>query len=79
MKKLREKKLIKVDSDGFITFTPEGLEAAEKVYERHAAIYDWLVSGGVSEKIAAIDACRMEHVISDETFEIIKKLAGRSI
>ncbi|MDR1495511.1 MAG: metal-dependent transcriptional regulator [Clostridiales Family XIII bacterium] len=75
VRKLREGDLIKVDPDGFITLTESGIEAAEQVYERHSAIYDWLVAGGVSESAAAIDACRMEHVISDETFEVIKKLA----
>jgi Mn-dependent DtxR family transcriptional regulator len=75
VKKLREGGLIKVDVDGFITLTDEGLEAANRVYERHSAIYDWLVAGGVNEKTAAVDACRMEHVISDDTFKVIKKLA----
>jgi Mn-dependent DtxR family transcriptional regulator len=78
VKKLREGGFIKVDSDGFITLTPTGLETAERVYERHSVIYDWLVSSGVGDKTAAIDACRMEHVISNETFEIIKKLARES-
>jgi Mn-dependent DtxR family transcriptional regulator len=72
VKKLRTGGLINVDSDGFITLTDAGLCVAERVYERHSAIYDWLVAGGVNEKTAAIDACRMEHVISDETFEVIK-------
>jgi Mn-dependent DtxR family transcriptional regulator len=76
VKKLREGGLIKVDTDGFITLTDEGLKTAEQVYERHSAIYDWLVASGVNEKTAAIDACRMEHVISNETFGVIKKLAG---
>jgi Mn-dependent DtxR family transcriptional regulator len=72
VKKLREGGLIEVDSDGFITLTETGLDAAKHVYERHSAIYDWLVAGGVSENTAAVDACRMEHVISDETFKVIK-------
>jgi Mn-dependent DtxR family transcriptional regulator len=75
VKKLREGGLIEVDADGFITLTDAGLAAARQVYERHSAIYDWLVAGGVNEKVAAVDACRMEHVISDETFRVIKKLA----
>jgi Mn-dependent DtxR family transcriptional regulator len=73
VKKLREGGLITVDSGGFITLTNEGQEAAEKVYERHSAIYDWLITGGVNEDTAAVDACRMEHVISDETFALIQK------
>jgi Mn-dependent DtxR family transcriptional regulator len=76
VKKLREGGFIKVDSDGFITLTAIGLDAAEHVYERHSVIYEWLVASGVNEKSAAIDACRMEHVISNETFSVIKKLAG---
>jgi Mn-dependent DtxR family transcriptional regulator len=79
VKKLREGGFIKVDPDGFITLTDTGLEAAEHVYERHSVIYDWLVASGVGEKAAAIDACRMEHVISNDTFTVIKKLAGASV
>jgi Mn-dependent DtxR family transcriptional regulator len=75
VKKLREGGLIKVDANGFITLTSEGLQAAEQVYERHSTIYEWLVDSGVNEKDASIDACRMEHVISDKTFEVIKRLA----
>jgi Mn-dependent DtxR family transcriptional regulator len=76
VKKLREGGMIVVDADGFITLTDAGLGVAERVYERHSTIYDWLVGGGVNEKTAAIDACRMEHVISDETFEVIKLQAN---
>ncbi|MDR0519705.1 MAG: metal-dependent transcriptional regulator [Clostridiales Family XIII bacterium] len=72
VKKLREGGMIEVDPDGFITLTDAGLNTAKQVYERHSAIYDWLVAGGVSENVAAADACRMEHVISDETFRMIK-------
>jgi Mn-dependent DtxR family transcriptional regulator len=75
MKKLRLGGLINVDYDGFITFTDEGQKAAEQVYDRHSTIYDWLVKSGVSEKTAAIDACRMEHILSDETFEVIRGMA----
>jgi Mn-dependent DtxR family transcriptional regulator len=78
VKKLREKGLVKVDSDGFITLTETGREAAEKVYERHSVIYEWLVASGVNEQSAAIDACRMEHVISNDTFAVIKELAGEA-
>jgi Mn-dependent DtxR family transcriptional regulator len=78
MKKLREGGLIKVDSDGFITFTQAGLEAAEHVYDRHSTLYDWLTCNGVSEKTAAVDACRMEHILSDETFEMIRRLGGKT-
>ena len=73
MKKLREDQLIHMDADGYITLTEKGEEAATRVYERHETLYDWLVSIGVSEKTAAGDACRMEHILSEETFEAIKK------
>jgi Mn-dependent DtxR family transcriptional regulator len=73
---LREKGYIKVDSEGFISLTDTGQDAAERVYERHSVIYDWLVASGVSRSTAAVDACNMEHVVSNETFDVIKKLAG---
>ena len=74
MKKLRGKGLINMDSDGFIVLTDEGKKTAKRVYERHSVLYDWMVSLGIDTKIAAADACRMEHVLSSETFERIKKL-----
>ncbi|MDR0853812.1 MAG: metal-dependent transcriptional regulator [Clostridiales Family XIII bacterium] len=77
MKKLREDNLITMDSDGLITLTDEGKEVAEQVYERHSTLYDWLTKNGVSENQAALDACRLEHILSDETFAMIKKLASQ--
>ena len=74
MKKLRENEMISVDKDGYITLTEKGEQIAEQVYERHSTLYDWLVSIGVSERIAATDACRMEHILSADTFLAIKKL-----
>jgi len=74
MRKLREQGLIDVDGEGNITLTESGGERARMVYDRHKVLYDWLISLGVGEKIAAADACRMEHVISAGTFEAIKKL-----
>jgi Mn-dependent DtxR family transcriptional regulator len=74
MKKLRENDLIRMDDESYITLTPKGVALAEQVYERHSTLYDWLVSIGVGEKTAAADACRMEHIISEETFERIKAL-----
>lgn len=69
---LREGGLISVD-DGAITLTPEGEAMAEQVYERHCVISDFLSDVlGVSRDIAEKDACRIEHVISSETFERIK-------
>ena len=74
MKKLRENGLISVDSDGYIKLTEKGEETARQVLERHSTLFEWLVSMGVDEKTAVADACRMEHVMSGETFSAIKKL-----
>lgn len=73
MKNLREKNHITVTEPGFIYLTDSGKEIAEMIYERHELISNWLVSLGVDRKIATEDACRMEHVISKESFEAIKK------
>ena len=73
MKNHREKKLINMDTDGYITLTPEGQEIAETIYERHTTFSDWLTYLGVDPKIAAEDACRIEHVVSKESFEKIKQ------
>jgi Mn-dependent DtxR family transcriptional regulator len=73
MKKLREDELIQMDKDGYITLTKKGLPVAEQVYNRHSTLFEWLVENGVSESNAANDACRMEHILSDETFNMIKK------
>lgn len=64
---------ISVDDDGYITLTELGLEIAEKIYERHNILTSFLVSIGVSEEIAASDACKIEHVLSDDSLEAIKK------
>ena len=73
MKNLREKNHIAVSPAGYITLTESGKEIAEMIYERHNFLSGWLISLGVDEKIAAEDACRMEHVISRESFAAIKK------
>lgn len=65
-----------MDKDGYLTLTPLGLQRAEKTYERHRALTEFFVSIGVSAEAAAEDACRIEHVISDETFQALKKHAG---
>ena len=72
MKNLRLGGYIKVDNDGNIILLDKGLEIAEKIYERHTLISGWLTSMGVDPKIAAEDACRIEHVISNETFDALK-------
>lgn len=73
MKNLREKGHIIVSDSGYITLTESGKEIADMIYERHNFLSGWLKSLGVDEKIAAEDACRMEHVISRESFAAIKK------
>lgn len=72
MKNLREKNQITVTPEGFIYLTDAGREIAEMIYERHELLTEWLVRLGVDKEIAAKDACRMEHVISKESFEAIK-------
>lgn len=64
---------INCGEDGGLTLTELGLDIANKMYERHTVLTDYLISLGVDEKIAAEDACKIEHVISDVTFEAIKK------
>lgn len=72
MKNLRENGYAEVDSAGYINLTPAGLEIAERMYERHTILTDFLVGLGVDPEIAAEDACRIEHVISAESFDAIK-------
>lgn len=73
MKKLRENGYILMDTDGYITLTEEGDKIAQKMYERHIFITQWLQDLGVPEEIASSDACKIEHVLSVETFEAIKR------
>lgn len=73
MKNLREKNHISVTKEGFIYLTDSGRSIAEMIYERHELLTDWLVSLGVSKETASEDACRIEHVISSESFQAIKK------
>ena len=72
MKNLRTQGHIVVDNDGYIKLTESGRKIAETIYERHTLISNWLVHLGVPAEIAAEDACRMEHVISPESFAAIK-------
>lgn len=73
MKNLREREHITVTKEGFIYLTQTGREIAEMIYERHELFTKWLTSLGVDEKTAAQDACKIEHVLSRESFEAIKK------
>lgn len=76
MKNLREGGYIEMNSESHITLTPSGREVAIRMYERHVVLSDWLCSIGVPEVTAALDACRIEHVISPESFEAIKTLVS---
>jgi len=73
MKNLRENGYIEMDPKGYITLAESGKEIAEKIYERHTFISQWLKNIGVDEQVAIEDACRMEHVISAESFSAIKE------
>lgn len=73
MKQFRENGYVTVDDGGFITLTDLGLEVAEKIYKRHEVLSKVLISLGVSEVVAKEDACKIEHYLSDETFEAIEK------
>ena len=73
MKNLRLANLVVVDHDGHITLTPEGLATAAKIYERHTLITKILKKLGVDERVAAEDACRIEHVISEESFAAVRE------
>lgn len=73
MKKLRESNHIVVSPEGYITLTESGKEIADKIYERHTLLSSWLERLGVDAQTAAEDACRIEHVISTESFEAMKR------
>ena len=73
MGKLKADEYITIDSNGFITLTKTGMTIAKKIYERHTVLSSLFTSLGVDEKTATADACRIEHVISDKTFNAIKK------
>jgi Mn-dependent DtxR family transcriptional regulator len=70
---LKSREFIVVDKDGFITLTDKGLAVAQKIYERHTLLSQLLIALGVDPEIAAEDACKLEHAISDQSFEAIKK------
>ncbi len=70
---LKKGAYIAVDANGYITLTPSGSAVAEKIYERHTTLADFLTRLGVDEKTAVEDACKIEHDISDQSFEAIKR------
>lgn len=81
MKNLRNNGYIEIDGDGTVLLTEKGNRTAGSVYERHTTISDWLVTIGVSRQTAVEDACRIEHVISEESFQKLKEhiAAGKQI
>lgn len=78
MKNLREKNLITVSDAGFINLTQSGREIAEMIYERHEFLSKWLISLGVPAETATEDACKIEHVLSKESFQAIKDFVKKS-
>ena len=72
MKKLREVNYITVDHEGYIELTPNGLEIANQVYNKHKILTDFFIRIGVTKKQASEDACKIEHDLSEETFEKLK-------
>lgn len=75
LSRLREDGLINTDTDGFITFTENGRVLAEKIYNRHVVLTSFLEKLGVGAETASADACRIEHIISDETFAAMAKFS----
>ena len=73
MKNLRENGYIHMDDQGHITLTQTGQDIADKMYERHIMLSNWLIYLGVDEKTAVEDACKIEHVLSSQSFQAIKK------
>lgn len=78
MKNLREKEYITMTNEGYIILTETGKQIANTVYEKHTFLSGWLEFLGVDSKIAAEDACRIEHVISNDSFEAIKKYVNKN-
>ncbi|MEA5011742.1 MAG: metal-dependent transcriptional regulator [Angelakisella sp.] len=79
MKRLRENGYIQMDGEGYISLTQQGLQVANRIYTRHRLLTDFLVYLGVSKEVAAADACKIEHDLSEETFKKIKEHALKHI
>lgn len=77
LRKLKDDNYITIDQNSHISLTPKGLEIANKIYERHVIITNLLIKLGVSNNIAEADACKIEHHISNETFDAIKNLYSK--
>ena len=79
MKQFRENDYIVIDENGYITLTDAGLEIAERMYERHELLTRFFIALGISEETAKNDACRIEHDLSDESFEKINSFCEKNI
>ena len=79
MKSFREEGYIEVDNNGYITLTKKGLEIAERIYERHKNIAKFFIKIGVSEENAYTDSCKIEHYISNESYERIKDFIKKNV
>lgn len=73
MKNLKTRGFVTVSQEGYISFTEQGEALASQTFERHTVIRDWLISLGVNEETASEDACKIEHDMSSETFQALKK------
>lgn len=73
MSLLRENGYVKMDKEGLLTLTEAGMEIASRIYERHRLLSEWLTALGVNPEVAAVDACRIEHDISEESFTKLKE------
>ena len=73
LKKMKDEDLVTVDSDNHIRLTDTGRDVAERIYDRHKILTDFFTLLGVNRDVAAEDACKVEHDISDETFELLRK------
>lgn len=79
MKRLRENGYIEMDADGYITLLPPGEEIAQRIYTRHRLLTQFLICLGVAPETAAADACKIEHDLSNESFEKIRAYAQREL
>lgn len=79
MKNLKNHEYIEIDENGYITLLDKGMEIAKKMSERHTLLSDWLIRLGVTPETAVYDACKIEHVISSESFEAIKNHTHKAI
>ena len=79
VKKLREDGYVEMDNNGHISLTAEGRKIAERIYDRHKVLSALLRKLGVSDETAALDACKMEHVVSDETFSAMCRYVHKSL